>query len=80
MVLALLMVLVAQKIEDLWWWTWAFAVLEVGLATVFVLTALLGLPDGAATWPWWLLGALNGALGAGLLAGLGEAGQQKPFA
>ena len=78
-VLALLMMLVSQKIEDLWWWSWAFAVLEVGLATVFVMTALVGLPDGAAAWPWWLLGALNGALGAGLLMGMGEAGQQRPF-
>jgi hypothetical protein len=78
-VLALLMMLVSQKIEDLWWWSWAFAVLEVGLATVFVMTALVGLPDGAAAWPWWLLGALNAALGTGLLMGMGEAGQQRPF-
>ena len=25
-VLAMLMVLVAQKLEELWWWSWAFAV------------------------------------------------------
>lgn len=78
-VLAMLMVLVAQKIEDLWWWSWAFAVLEVGLATVFAMTASFGLPDRAAAWPWWLLAAMNGALGAGLLVGMGGAGQEKPF-
>jgi hypothetical protein len=78
-VLALIMALVSQKITDLWWWSWAFAVLEVGLATVFVMTALVGLPDGAAAWPWWALGVLNAALGAGLLLGMGQAGQQKPF-
>jgi hypothetical protein len=78
-VLALLMVLVSQKIEDLWWWSWAFAVLEVGVATVFAMTALIGLPEGAAAWPWWLLAAVNGALGAGLLVGMGLAGQEKPF-
>jgi hypothetical protein len=78
-VLALLMALVSQKIEDLWWWSWAFAVLEVGLATVFAITALVGLHDQAAAWPWWLLAALNGALGAGLLLGMGYAGQEKPF-
>ena len=38
-VLALLMVLVAQRIEELWWWSWAFAVLEVGTATVFAINA-----------------------------------------
>ncbi|MGZ5302364.1 MAG: hypothetical protein ACXWEJ_11170, partial [Actinomycetota bacterium] len=46
-VLALLMVLVAQRLEDVWWWAWAFVVLEAGTATVFVLHALFGLPEGA---------------------------------
>lgn len=78
-VLALLMVLIAQKIEDLWWWSWAFAVLDVGIATVFAVTALVGVPDAAPVWPWWLVAAVNGALGAGLLLGMGEAGQEKPF-
>ncbi len=45
-VLALLMVLVAQRLEDVWWWAWAFVVLEAGTATVFVLHALFGLPEG----------------------------------
>ena len=79
LVLAMLMVLVSQKLDELWWWAWAFAILEVGTATVFALTALLGLPDGAAAWPWWVLAGVNGALGAGFLAGLGIAGQEKPF-
>ena len=78
-VLALLMVLIAQKIEDLWWWSWAFAALDVGIATVFAVTALVGIPDGAPAWPWWLVAAVNGALGAGLLLGMGQAGQEKPF-
>ena len=34
-VLALLMVLVAQRLEDVWWWSWAFVLLEAGTATVF---------------------------------------------
>ena len=78
-VLALLMVLVAQKIGDLWWWSWAFAVLEVGTATVFAVNALVGLPEGAAAWPWWTLTVINAAVAAALLAGMGIAGQQKPF-
>jgi len=78
-VLALLMVLVAQRIEELWWWSWAFAVLEVGTATVFAVNALFGVPEGAAVWPWWGLAAINAAFGALLLAGMGLAGQEKPF-
>lgn len=78
-VLGLLMVLIAQRIIEVWWWSWAFAVLEVGVATVCAMTALVGLPDGAAAWPWWALAALNAAIGAGLLIGMGAAGQEKPF-
>jgi hypothetical protein len=80
LVLVMLMVLVSQRIEELWWWSWAFAVLEVGTATLLVLTALFGLPSGAVAWPWWVLAAVNGAVGAGLLVGMSDAGQEKPFA
>ena len=80
LVLALLMVLVSQKLDDVWWWSWAFAVADVGLGTVCVLHALFGLPEGAAAWPWWTLGAVNAVLGAGLLVGMADAGQEKPFA
>jgi hypothetical protein len=79
LVLAMLMVLVSQKLDELWWWSWAFAILEVGTATVFALTALFGLPDGAAAWSWWALAVVNGGMGAGLLASMGIAGQEKPF-
>jgi Na+/melibiose symporter-like transporter len=78
-VLALVMVLVAQRIDELWWWAWAFAILDVGTATLFAVHALLGPPEGAEVWPWWLLAALNGAIGAGLLVGMATAGQEKPF-
>jgi hypothetical protein len=78
LVLALLMVLVAQR-GEVWWWSWAFAALDVGTATVFAAHALLGAPDGAAGWPWWSLAATNAAFGAGLLVGMGRAGQERPF-
>ncbi|MEO8477509.1 MAG: hypothetical protein ABI572_10740 [Actinomycetota bacterium] len=78
-VLALLMALVSQKLEDVWWWSWAFAVLQIGAATVFVLHALVDLPDGASAWPWWAMGAAGALLGGGLLFGMAEAGQEKPF-
>lgn len=80
MVLALIMVLVARRIEELWWWSWAFVALELGTATVFALNALLSLPPGASAWPWWLLASVNATFGALLLLGIGRAGQEKPFA
>ena len=73
-VLALLMVLVAQRIDELWWWSWAFALLEVGTATVFAINAAFGVPDGAPAWPFWLLAIVNGGFGAGLLVGMGIGG------
>lgn len=79
-VLALMMVLVAQRLEDVWWWAWAFVVLEAGTATVFALHVLFGLPGDAAGWWWWVLAGSNGAVGALELIGLGLAAQEKPFA
>ena len=76
---ALFMVLVAQRIEDVWWWAWAFAITDAALATVCALNALLGPVEGSATAYWWLLAAVNVAFGAGLLAGMARAGQEKPF-
>ena len=79
-VLALLMVLVSQRLEDVWWWAWAFVVLEAGTATLFAIHVLIGLPRGVAIWPWWLLALANGAVGALELVGLGLTAQEKPFA
>jgi hypothetical protein len=78
-VMALLMVLVAQRIDELWWWSWSFAVLDVGLATLFAVNALFGTPEATPAWPYWTLAALNGVLGAGLLVGMGLGGQEKPL-
>ena len=78
-VLALLRVLVAQRIAELWWWSWAFAVLEVGTATVFAVNAAFGVPEGAEAWPFWALAVVNGGFGAALLVGMGIGGQEKPF-
>ena len=76
---ALLMVLVAQKLEDVWWWAWAFAVTDAALATVCGLNALIGPIEGSATVFWWLLAAGNVAFGAALLIGMAGAGEEKPF-
>ncbi len=75
--LALLMVVVAHHLEDVWWWTWAFVVLEAGTALVFAWHALVGAPPGAPAWPWWLLGGVNGLFAALEILGLARIGVQR---
>ncbi len=75
--LAMLMMLVAHHLEDAWWWTWAFVVLEAGTAVVFLWHALVSAPPGAPTWPWWFLGALNGLFAALEVVGLAQIGVQR---
>jgi hypothetical protein len=78
-VLALLMVLVAQHVQEVWWWAWAFAVLEAGIATISILNALVGLQADVAAWPWWLSGFASIAFGALDLIGIARAGQERPI-
>ena len=76
--LAAQMVLVRRKLEELWWWSWTFVLLELGTAVVFAATALVGTPSGAPTWPWWLLAVLNATFGGLLIAGLAKTGTERP--
>lgn len=74
--LALLMVLVGHRVEELWWWCWAFVVLEMGAAAVATLHAAFGLPAGAAAWPWWALGIGSWAFAGAFLWGIARAGNE----
>jgi hypothetical protein len=76
--LALLMVLVGHRVKELWWWCWAFVVLEAGAAAVATLHAALGLPPGAAAWPWWALGIGSWAFAGALLWGIARSGVEAP--
>jgi hypothetical protein len=76
--LAAQMVLVRRKLEELWWWSWTFVLLEFGTAAVFAATALTDTPSGAPRWPWWLLAVLNAAFGALDIAGLAKTGTERP--
>ncbi len=76
-VLAMLMVLVAQRLEELWWWSWAFVLLELGTTAVLALNALVGLPKHAAAWPWWTGGGVSAVFAALLLLALGRIGLQR---
>jgi hypothetical protein len=75
--LAAQMVLVTRRIEDLWWWSWTFALLDLGVAVVFALNAAFGLPEGAPWWPWWGLAALGAAFAALDLAGIAKTGTER---
>jgi hypothetical protein len=75
-VLAMLMVLIAHRIEALWWWCWAFVVLEAGAAAVATLHAAFGLSPGSAAWPWWALGLVSWAFAFAFLWGIARAGTE----
>jgi hypothetical protein len=76
--LSLLMVLVARRLETLWWFAWAFVLATAGSAIVAALDALFGLPEGASPLLWWLFAAVSAAFTVGLLAGLAKTGTERP--
>jgi hypothetical protein len=46
-VLAMFMVLVAQRAEQVWWWSWTFVIVSAAVTVVAVLNALVGLGPSA---------------------------------
>jgi hypothetical protein len=76
--LAAQMVLIAHRVEELWWWSWTFVLLEAGTAVLLFVNAIAGVPAGASAWPWWILGALNGAIAALELVALARIGIERP--
>jgi hypothetical protein len=76
--LSLLMVLVARRLETLWWFAWAFVLATAGSAIVAALNALFGLPDGVSPLLWWVFAAVSTAFMVGLLAGLAKTGTERP--
>ena len=78
-VLGLFHVLIIRKLDEVWWWSWAFVIFDGVSAIVVILHAAIGVPEGSAVWPWWLYGATSGAFAALYVAGIARAGQEKPF-
>lgn len=76
-VLSLLMVLVAHHVDEVWWWAWAFVILEASTAALFAVNALVSLPPGAASWPWWLIAGANAIVGALEVVALAKVGMER---
>jgi hypothetical protein len=70
---AALYVLVARRVEELWWFAWAFVLAGGGIALLAAINALFGLPDGESALFWWLLTAGAGLNTMGLLIALARA-------
>jgi hypothetical protein len=76
--LALNMVLVAQRIEDIWWFSWTFVVLEAGTLAVSLANALGARSSNSGALLWWLLAVIGSAFLALLVAGLAKTGTETP--
>jgi hypothetical protein len=75
--IAMLMVMVANRIENLWWFSWAFVLTEAALTVLAVLHALFGLPPGSGALLWWLFAGVSAAFAAALVLGLGKTGLER---
>lgn len=76
---ALLMVLVGHRVEELFWWSWAFAIVTTGLAAVSLLNAAFGLAAGDSGALWWTFGVITAVFAFALLYGLFLASQEQPL-
>jgi hypothetical protein len=76
--LALLMVLVAHRVEELWWWSWAFAIATVASAAVALLNAAFGLGPHESGELWWVFAGVSMLFSLGLLYGLYAASREQP--
>ena len=77
--LAMLQVLVAHRAAEVWWWSWAFVIVEGVVAVVAALNALVGLPTGSSSVLWWLIAGVNALFTAGLVWGIGRTAQERPL-
>jgi hypothetical protein len=77
--LAMLMVLVGHRVEQLWWWSWAFALVTMLTAVVVLLNAAFGLAPHESGVLWWVFAAVATAFSLCLLYGLYAASKEQPF-
>jgi hypothetical protein len=75
---ALLMVITAQRLEDMWVYAWAFVFAAAGTFAVAIANAAWGRPNGSAALLWWVFAAGSLLFTAGLVAGLAKTGSERP--
>jgi hypothetical protein len=75
---AMLMVITAQRLEEIWVFTWAFVFAAAGTFVVAFANAAWGRPEGSNAFLWWLFAALSLAFTLALLAGLAKTGSERP--
>jgi hypothetical protein len=74
---AALALMISRRLDQVWWWSWAFVLQTGATALVTGLHALFGSADGA--WFWWLFAASNAALTAWIVLGIARAGVEEPI-
>jgi hypothetical protein len=77
--LAMLMVLVAHRIEELWWWSWTFAFMTAITTATVLLNAAFGASAGQSSLLWWLFSVVALAFSLALLYGLFVASREQPL-
>jgi hypothetical protein len=75
---ALLMVITAQRLEELWVFAWAFVFAAAGTFVVAFVNAAWGRPAGSGSLLWWMFAAFSLSFTLGLLAGLAKTGSERP--
>jgi hypothetical protein len=75
--LGLVSVVIAHRIEQLWWASWADVIVAAGVAVVAFSHAALGAPSGRSPLLWWALGLVAVLFAAPLLVGLAIAGTER---
>lgn len=76
--MALVMVLVGHRAEELWWWSWAFVLTTGTAAALLTLNAAFGVPGGGSSAIWWALAIGHWTLASALLLGMQRASREKP--
>ena len=77
--LAMLMVLVGHRVTELWWWSWAFELVNVALVPVVVLNAAFGLAPGESAVLWWVFSLVAAGFAFALLFGLFVSSREQPL-
>jgi len=77
--LAALAVLLSRRLDDLWWWAWAFELMAAGTAVVAALNAGFGTGPNEPAALWWLLAGASAVVAVVLLWGLARTAQENPL-